>query len=415
MSSISSSPSSHTITALSLGSSSMPATIHCLTASFLGLPAMQTLAHVNRYFLARISRSPDGTLPLPVRMQMASRSELSMGDLESYRQTGRSVSLERASEACQSLAKFTFKTNEKDVSEEGFPFSTLLTVLNVRARCNPIRALVLESNKEMPDKNLAAITSICGSHLTALDLGRAWFLTSTAIGNLGESCPHLRQLEIDNSLGITNAVMKLLAEKMPQLVSLRISSSNLGDDGILPFVTTRDMVKLEITYGDLTSATILSLAARAGSLRELSIAGNRGDISGVALRTLFGACRELRKVALDSKERVEDETVEKLVQHAPHLEELTQYALHEEQWNTNLTDRSICLLAARCPNLSYLVLNRTIVLLDIMDALFSLNHLEQLIATSNLTGNKVLPMKNEDSLLFNSLKAVKPKLKIQYL
>ena len=168
--------SSQTRRVLSLNS--MPVAIHCLTASFLSLPDMQSFAHVNHYFLATISQSLKGTFSTPVRMQMASRSKLDMGDIERYRQTGKEISLETTIDACKSLTKFTFKINEKSMGK-GFPFATLLSVL---ARGNQIRALVLVPTSKMPEKNLAEITSICGRHLTSLNLRHVDRLSSTAQG-----------------------------------------------------------------------------------------------------------------------------------------------------------------------------------------------------------------------------------------
>lgn len=315
----------------------LPEMLISQSMSYLSLNDMDSLTRVNRP-LHRLRTVERGRLPIAVKMQMGSRIEFTQCAMRSYMRTSAEVLPATAIEACQSLKKLVFKGIEGH-SDDFLPIA--LPALRERA----LTALDITPNSLMTDSTVAQFIPLC-RHLETLNLGWARDLTGKSIALIADHCPNLRMLSIHSNSLLKDVEIAKIAAKILGLVSLMISGNSiLSDAAILPFIASRDMVDLDLSYNPLiTDRTIFALAERATRLQSVNLAGNN-NLGNEALRTLFSRCRDLREVDLTQVTAVTDETIIELVMRSPNLRKIRLSKCHR------LTDRSIEMIAEHCPQL----------------------------------------------------------------
>lgn len=248
------------------------------------------------------------------------------------------------------------------------------SIIAALQNCPNLTYLKTESINILEEDELLEFLPECNK-LRALELGWARNLTGKSIGAIIQCCPNLTMLGIEDNNNLQDEHFEMLAAKLPNLVSLKISrNSHLTDAALLPFISTRDMVDLNVSCTQITTITVESLAQRAGSLR--SIGFSRGisspDLSNAPWEQLFNNCGPLQKAVLDDV-GLTDSALIVLARRSPDLEELNITS------NDALTDSSLTVVASSCPSLKSLGMASCHLITDVtIDALHSLKKLEDL-------------------------------------
>lgn len=314
-------PITPSLTAGQMTLGTLPPGVLKTSASFLSFGDMTSLSKVCRLFHNLITQSED-SLPIHVRMQL-SNTLLTSNSIK--RLTSKlNVTLSQIGECVRKFSIQHYEEGLTNILKKHLPFLPKLDVL------------ILSPSKQIKSKNETNISK-------------------EDIALIAAHCQSLTTFECCSSDTLQDDMLKTLADQLPDLDSLNVSSCfDISDAGILPFIQSRAMKKLDLSFcRGISNDTVLALAKNAAQLQVLGLARTRtfdtAIIDKEALKTLFAQCTELREVDL-SQCPLDDETFCELLNHAPKLRKI-------KLTNCQISDEAIQLLVEKCPHLEELFID----------------------------------------------------------
>lgn len=199
-----------------------------------------------------------------------------------------------------------------------------------------------------PDRS--KLTVALGSifrNTTAIDLSML-VVQDDAIATLVERCPKIVSAKFVGCMFLTNQAVLALAEGLPNLTTVSISSGSVLDSGVIALARNCPQLKnVDFSLNPfLTDKCVIELSERCPRLVSFGFA-NCTSLSDRGLTALAQRCPRLEMINITGCFVLSKRSVKALAEHCPEI-----VAVEFSGCRGAVTDDSIVLLAERCPRLS---------------------------------------------------------------
>ena len=188
-------------------------------------------------------------------------------------------SLFRIAEGCPELTSFTLSSSEA-VTNAG--------ISSIAGGCGKLLYITMNDCNQIDDTALTAVGSSC-PNLREITISASFHSPSPKISDRGLiaiacGCPALESISISDCLNITDAGVKVLAQKCFQLKSITLEYSKITDVSLIAFATN--------------------------SRKLQSVTFNKCDcITSTGLSILAVECTQMQKMTFKTSKKVEDENL----------------------------------------------------------------------------------------------------------
>ena len=184
-------------------------------------------------------------------------------------------SLFRIAEGCPELTSFTLSCSE-EVTNAG--------ISSIAGGCEKLTSITIDRCSQIGDTALIAIGSSCPNLLEIVIGSSNHKFSDRGLIAIARGCPALESISISDCPNITDAGVKVLAQKCFQLKSITLEKSKISDVSLIAFATN--------------------------SRKLQSVTFNKCDcITSTGLSILSVECTQMQKMTFKTSKKVEKENV----------------------------------------------------------------------------------------------------------